>query len=242
MKYLNKILLVFTFTLASCASAQHNLKQPPTVRVPIETATATPIVIPAKTGTAIPVYDYISRPEHKKDCPGTNPSTILSQISYRDVYPGITSANDARDVLGEPTDIIEDGAETNWLYDNYPVDIVSVIIINNIVDRIGIDTYDISNSSLREIVEEYGCPSLIYITDRSEHSAGNYDVATFSYPDIGVEFWFDGIKLTQSSVPSEIRYFEPISVVDYVQLYKEILYIDSPMSEPVYWHEVVVDK
>lgn len=190
---------------------------------------------PAST---ISVYDFVSNSEYVKNCLLINPETTNQQADFLDVLPGISSADDVRDKLGEPIRIIDDGTETNWYYDNNPANLVSVTIINNIVDGIGVSNYD-SSITLNKIVQERGCPRLIRVIDRSEHSAGNYDSTVFCYPEIGAEFWFDRTLVNLTDSPVEIRYFKPVSLEEYIQIYSDILYIDSPVSEPVFWDDVV---
>jgi hypothetical protein len=189
----------------------------------------------------ISVQDFVANPEHIKNCLLINPNRTDRQFGYLDVFPGTSSADDVRNLLGEPIHIINAGAETNWYYDNNPTNVVSITIINGEVDGIGISNYDTS-ITLNRTIREYGCPSLVRVIDRSEHSAGNYNATVFCYPEIGVEFWFDGILIALNSSPVEIRYFKPSSLEEYIQINSEFLYIDSPVSEPVYWADVVIDK
>jgi hypothetical protein len=227
-----RLLFLIVFLLTSCISQQVAVeKQIPT---PTDRAESTP---------AISVYDYVSSSNYKKECLEINPATVRAQAGYLGMYPGITRASDMKVALGEPIRIINGIRETTWYYHNKPKNLISVSITDNIVTRITDVNYDLTNPSLKEIVQEYGCPDIIQVVDRSEHSAGNYDAITLSYPQIGVEFWFEfNNKVHLTSAPSEIRYIKPMALREYIQWYSPFLSINSPMMKPVFWEEVIGDE
>lgn len=200
-----------------------------------------PTYIPPQIASTqtVSIHEFISNRESLAVCLELNPQESTQQAHYNNIYPGKTSGDDLLSLLGEPTNKLSYGSEANWLYDKSPV---SIVVINDLVDQIYVDNYESPALNLKQIVEEYGCPKLIYVTDRSEHSSGKYDSTVFVYTEIGVEFWFDGTSISLSSTSRESRYSKPISLADYTQLYKDFLYIDSPISEPVYWDDVVVGK
>lgn len=236
MNNITKLLIVIVFALPACLSKQNNITQiTPTPREPAS-VTRLP---------TISVYEYISDPNSKKECLKINSSTITSQANFNEIYPGTTSAIDVKNLLGEPSQITDGGNETGWYYDNNPQEFFSIIIVGNIVNRINIDNFNLTHPTLKEIVENFGCPDVITLVDTSEHSSGNYNRAVFRYPEIGIEFWFeygDENKVALTNVPNEIRYIVPIKLVEYLKSSEPFLAIDSPFIKPVYWNEVVSDK
>lgn len=231
MKKTIKFIPVILFMLTSCIPQQN--------RVTIPTNT---LPVRVEVSPTISVFDYVSNSEYKTECLNINQSTTFLQADFLNIYPGVTDKAIVNEILGDPKKEIVDGLETNLLYDNIEDVFLSLIIINDKVDKIYVSNINKTTPSLKEEVEKYGCPGIIRLIDRSEHSARNYDVAVFTHPEVGVEFWFDGIKVTLNSAPSEIRYFKPISLAGYIQLYNRTLYVNSPMSSPVYWHDVVIEK
>lgn len=221
MKRLSQLMFLL---LVACAPIGDNPKYTPSQIIPTQT---------------VSIHEFISNHESLTSCLELNPQESTQQAQYNNIYPGKTSSNDLLSLLGEPTNKLSYGSEVNWLYDKSPV---SIVVVNDVVDQIYVNNYESSALNLKQIVEEYGCPKLIYVTDRSEHSSGKYDSTVFLYTEIGVEFWFDGTLISLSSTSRESRYFKPMSLADYIQSYKDYLYIDSPISEPVYWDDVVVGK
>lgn len=220
MKIKITVFLLF-FLITSCALREDAIKKAP-------------------TSSNISILDYVSSEGYANGCAQANLNLQLSQISYREVYPGVTTLQNVKGKIGEPSHIIKDGREINLFYDKSPSEIASIIIVDDVVDRIDVDNYN-SSLSLKKVVEMYGCPNLIYATDRSENATGKYNAVTFSYPELGFELWLEGTRVTLENIPNELRYFVPMSLKDYIDLHSDILYFKSPISIPVRWSEVVID-
>jgi hypothetical protein len=228
---MTRFLLLILLILTSCTSEQQNIYQPSSNQP-----------TPANSTPTTSVHDYVSDSDYKRECLDINPSIDHKQADFLGMYTGLTRSQSVRETFGDPDKIFTGGSETEWLYDNAAGNIFSVIIVDDTVDYITVGNLDNKLPSLREIVEKYGCPGLIEAVDTSEEPTGKYGKLLFSYPDIGIEYWFEGIKVRLADVPSETNYFVPIPLFAYIQSYSKTLYINSPTSELVVWHDVVVDK
>lgn len=223
MNALSKTLVLFVIGLTACTAELSDIK--------VSTPT-------------ISVYDYVTDPAYKSECLDINPTTFQSPVNFLGIYPGRTTSEQVKKLLGEPSKVFATAEGFNWFYDKNENIFISTIFIGNIVDRIDVVNQDKNHPSLDEIAGELGCPNLMTLVDQSEHSDGNYNMAVFIYPEIGVEYWFEffGTKLTLESVATEIRYIKPIALEDYISSFNPFLSVNSPFIKPVFWKEIVLSK
>lgn len=209
--------------------------------VPIQTSYVEPsATISVVEGLpTVSVYEYISSSDYNKGCPYTDSTVSNFQIDFMNIYPGRSSISEVKEILGQPKDEIVGGLETNLLYDNVEEIFLSIIVVNGIVDRINVDNINMIYPSLKDIVENYGCPDIILAIDTSEHSSGNYNAVIFCYPEIGVEFWFDFDNINLKSIPTKIGYIKQVELVKYIESFSYFLSINNPFMKPIDWNEVV---
>jgi len=197
-------------------------------------------VNPDLQSPSISILDFVSNPEYNKDCKKIKSSSYPDPIDFLGISPGETTEDGVISALGEPSEVSKSGEETNWFYDNRKDVFFSIIFVNKTATRIDLVNTSKYQPTLLSIVEKYGCPSIIQALDTSEEPNGMYTRFLFSYPENGVEFWFEFGDINLASVPKEIKYFKPKTLSDYIKYWGDSFFVDSPVMKPIDWSAVVI--
>ena len=196
---------------------------------------------PKLSTPTISVLDYVSNPEYNKECKNLNLPKYQGQLDFLGIYPGESTENFVKITVGDPTKVFSSGDEVSWYYDSREEMYFSVIFVSKIVKRINVDNMSKNDPSLFSIIEKYGCPNIIILLNTSEDQVGSNRIV-FTYSEIGVEFWYEGIHVGFTSVPREITYFKPTTLAVYVQNLEHFLFFGSSFMEPIDWNEVVISE
>lgn len=252
------LLIVAVFLVTGCATSTQNESifasfTPEPTGTPFLSYTSTVTIIPSQTVTSQPPvernYRIVSDPDYLKDCRRQYPSAPDQQIGFRDIYPGKTTADQVRENLGDPTR--RDGEI--WVYYDGDFGYYYISFEDNLVDwvSVGVDLIGsgdevplpLKNNLLhpKELLIKYGCPDLIIAMELDPPPFAeipNYNTTFFEYHRIGIEVRFDGYPILYSDVPSNITFFEPVSLRDFLYQSGDGL-LESNFSSPVFLEEAI---
>jgi hypothetical protein len=192
--------------------------------------TASETVALAPTAT-IDIAVLRSDPSYMARCLELNPKVYQSQVSYRSVYPGKTTGDDLRQLLGEPIRI-NHLTDVSWEYDG-----AIVIFDQEVVSSIVVYDDTVLNDSLEEAISNYGCPDAIYALDINEHPYGEFSRLLFVYHNIGLYFTIDKFPADLNDRVDQISFFAPGTLDAFLRKYDSLLVPNA--SKPLTWDEAV---
>jgi hypothetical protein len=183
--------------------------------------------IPISTST-ISIETLSADPNYMSGCKEINPNSVSRQASYKGIYPGQTTLDEVRNVLGKPLRTY-DLTDISWEYDNLAVVFDESIVIGLYVDG--------DNATLKDLILRYGCPDAIYAVDIYEHPSGAFSRLLFLYPDIGFDFAIDNIPAKLNDTIYQMDYFLPGTLEDYKKRSFSLTIANA--SKPMTWDEAV---
>lgn len=171
--------------------------------------------------------------ENDNECETINPSRMEKQIDYLGIFPGKTSSQDVKLLLGSPKETGTLIGEI-WYYNEF-----SITFENSITNSIYVEGDGELLVSLEEVIKRYGCPSIIFTVDRGQEPIGDYSILEFIYPEIGIEFLFYGYPINLTDKPVSAEFFLPLSFYDYLIESGKTLY--HPIAgKIVSWSEAII--
>ena len=154
----------------------------------------------------------IADKDYNTGCPSYADSPSQpDQLGYRGIYPGQTM-DQVLEAFGMPMDKTKIMGMDIWSYDK-----VGIHFIDDKIKIMYVEGDEALLVSVNGIVQNYGCPNLIYINDSKEEPTGDYDVTTFVYYDLGVEFLFYKYPLSTTDIPSSATFFVITTLKNYME-------------------------
>jgi hypothetical protein len=173
-----------------------------------------------------------SSPDYMRGCLMLNPQVHSSQANYRGIYPGRTTASEVRQRVGEPLKA-NDFSELSWEYDRFTILFKEEVVTQIFAD----DDGERLTSNLRDVINTYGCPEVIYGVDINEDPGGEYSRTLFVYLNLGVQFMFDKLPVKLTDTVDRVDYFEPSTLSNYHNIFT---YLSIPnKSRPLKWNGAV---
>lgn len=169
---------------------------------------------------------FESNTNYLADCKNITSKKVDAQVGYRSIYPGRTPKEEVEGILGKPLRV----NETSWEYDD------AAIILDDSLVRQVFASPD-KNTILKDMIQEYGCPDIIYALDIHEEHQGIYSRLLFIYAGIGLDFTVDKYPAELHESVTNTSYFVPGTLEYYSQ---EIYPLDVPnTSKLVSWSEAI---
>jgi hypothetical protein len=198
--------------------------------IPFENSTFSPVVTtevirmtppPTRTNQV----DTPSPTEEPLPCSSPSPNDSHVQIGYRNIYPGQTTAETLEDLFGSPIRVINyDPGKQEWLYEyeleegigTFPIRVEDGVVVSiSLQEKIPLGT----------ILEQYGCPDVVFAVDMSEHNSGQYSGTSLIYLELGVMFIVEQFPLQIFDVESSrTHYFKPGSLDDFLLYHPSFQY------------------
>jgi len=207
------IILIGITTLWSCIN---------TSQQPIQNLTPSPIPTIISVETVVADSDYLS------GCRTKYPNSVKNQIDFKGIYPGVSTKEDLTRILGKPTKIIQViPSEIEWLYDTDAFFLEKDLVVAIYTD---------GQVTLKDYLDLYGCPEIIFATDLNQHPAGNYKNLLFVYPQAGFTIAFNEITIQLTDIPIQVAYYTSGTLNDFLSQNEFLLY--AIIAKPIFWHEV----
>lgn len=184
----------------------------------------------------ISVMDYVTRKEYNKECKRINPGSNSQEVNYKHLRLMLDDFDSVIQKIGEPEEVLTYNKDVTWLYDEGTFNFQDGQLV-----EIWALPYGDAQLTLLNIVKNYGCPQINLLIDQDEEPDGNYDLVVFSYPDTGVEFRFSVSTpfISIDSAPTEVRYFTPHSLSDFITENKSIHLEADSSTKLIDWDIVV---
>lgn len=184
----------------------------------------------------VSIVDYVTRKEYNKECKQINPDSNIQEVNYKHLRLTLDDPDSVMQKIGEPEEILTYNKDATWLYDEGTFNFQDGLLV-----EIWALPYGDAQLTLWNIVKSYGCPQINLIIDQDEEPDGNYDLVVFSYPDTGIEFRFSISTpfISIDSAPTEVRYFIPHSLSDFIAKNKSIHLETDSSTKLIDWDVVV---
>lgn len=195
---------VFVLTLVSlsaCAPAmpsQTGGEENATVET--SSASATEVIVPTSTPVATmtrlaTLTPSVTPTSAHAACSELFPAKLTGQVDYRGVLAGSTTTDELEGLLGTPTEIYNyEPGNQEWIYVESDIDGATVSIQDGVVVAIGVGPEN-GLATLREILELYGCPEVVFAVDLGEEKSGIYSGTELLYLENGLRFIFYRLPL-----------------------------------------------
>ncbi len=158
--------------------------------------------------------------EYMKECKLKYPAAYTQQAGFQEMYPGITTKDELIDQLGQPDDYTESNTRDEYLYfDSRAGSVDHFIMKDNLVTGIRVQSDTEILLPLRDILETYGCPDLIFAIapgDDVEDTPLVFSETFLVYLEAGIRINLDSYPIKYSSNPFQIYFVVPDSVSDYL--------------------------
>jgi hypothetical protein len=162
------------------------------------------------------------------------------QVGFGGVFPGVSTYADVTNLLGEPNEKGYGGTQrTQWRYDGVSVLFDDGKGVVEVIEVFRGEAFDRMALPLRDLIEKYGCPEIIYAYDEGEEKSGHFSATSFAYPNLGIEYDFRGTPVSLDSRPEDIDLYASEAISDYLLDRKQTLQ-DPEATVVLRWDEAVV--
>lgn len=154
-----------------------------------------------------------------------------------EIFPGVSNTKSVREILGDPT--IERAESFHYPNSSSEEGDLSIYFEDGIVNVILFAPYE--GDTLRETVDEYGCPDRIFLSRRVEEVAETkYSATHLLYYSAGVMFTFGAPPLEDQSRLQTASYTIGGDGGSLFDLFGFLT--DSSRSSPIQWQEIFIDQ
>lgn len=198
---------VVVLILLGCISPNNPQPESTQTLANVNSVPPTPYPTPLRMEDA---YATASEPNYLLECLNISTKQSTKPIGYKGIIPGQTSANDVRNLVGNPlyiTDILHE-----WTYAGFNIDFkkdtvswISVFADVNLM------------TPLKVVLKKYGCPEIIIAFDPNEDDMGVLGGTSFIYPSGGVEFQFFNYPVSLNEISSGVNFFVASSLYEYLK-------------------------
>lgn len=192
---------------------------------------------PSTTPTFVPIQTVVANPDYLQECKEQYPNSAQGPADFLGIDAGKVTRDQIIEYIGAPNQIYDSGGKyEQWSYDGF----VITINQNNFISIfVSAEKYMLS---LADILDEFGCPNVIFALDTQQEASGRYFETEFVYYNIGVSFTFTVLPVPLDKSTTSISYFRTAPDISAFLVQSEGYYDYPNIAKAISWHEAVNDR